>query len=69
MLELLDLLKDLMGKHPKVSFADWRPADQKVYVSNIGKAEKLLGWRPKIMVEDGVKKLAAWTLSNLTLFR
>lgn len=39
-----------------ISFADWRPADQKYYVSNITKLNKL-GWQPKISVDDGIKLL------------
>ncbi|MEM3833355.1 MAG: SDR family NAD(P)-dependent oxidoreductase [Thermoprotei archaeon] len=69
LLELLDLLKDLTGKHPKVSFADWRPADQKVYVSDISKAERLLKWSPKVDPRIGIKRMIKWISGNLALFR
>jgi len=38
----------------KLSFADWKPADQKVYISSINKAKILLNWEPKTSPEDGV---------------
>jgi len=69
LLELLDLLKSLTRKSPKVFFANWRPVDQKVYISNISKSKRLLGWEPKVTPEDGVKRLIAWVSSNLAMFK
>ena len=46
LLEFLEELKKLTGKTPKVQFADWRPSDQKVYISDTTKLEKNLGWKP-----------------------
>lgn len=40
--------------------AGWRPGDQKVYVSDIGRARRLLGWQPEHSVEEGLEKLLAW---------
>jgi CDP-paratose 2-epimerase len=68
LMELLDLLKQLVGKRPEISFADWRPADQKVYISDISKAVEKLGWRPQVDPEEGVKRLVGWVSSNLNLF-
>jgi CDP-paratose 2-epimerase len=47
LLELLEMLKRMSGMNPKISFAEWRPADQRVYISNINKAKVLLNWEPK----------------------
>jgi CDP-paratose 2-epimerase len=60
LLELLDILRDITGKNPEVTYSDWRTADQKVYISNISKAKKLLGWEPKITPKQGVEKLSNW---------
>lgn len=46
------------------SFAGWRPADQKYYVSNISKVKKAIGWKPKIGVEEGLKRLQLWVKSQ-----
>lgn len=64
LLELLDLLKEFVGKEPAVSFADWREGDQKVYVSDISKAMSKLNWKPKTSVREGIKKLIMWVNSN-----
>ena len=69
LLELLDLLELLVGKRPKISFADWRPADQKVYISDISGASEKLGWKPKVSPEEGVRRLVSWVSNNLDLFR
>jgi CDP-paratose 2-epimerase len=43
-----------------VTYADWRPGDQRVYVSDSAKAERLLGWKPTTGWEDGFGRLVAW---------
>lgn len=60
LLELLAMLERQTGKTSQVSFCDWRPSDQKVYISNIGKIQRELGWSPKVTPEEGVAKLVEW---------
>jgi CDP-paratose 2-epimerase len=62
------MLEKLLGKSIPVARGDWRPGDQKVFVADIRKAEKDLGWKPKINVESGVKQLFDWVRANKTLF-
>lgn len=67
-LELQPLLEKLFNKKIDVSYADWRPGDQKIYISDIGKVKKELGWQPKIGVEEGITKLFKWVQENKKLF-
>jgi len=62
------MLERLAGSALPVTFSDWRPGDQPVYVSDIRKAERVLGWRPKVTVEEGVERLWRWVDANTTLF-
>jgi CDP-paratose 2-epimerase len=62
------LLEELLGRPLPVTFADWRPGDQRVYVSDIRKAESLLGWRPQVGVREGVTRLFRWIEANQSLF-
>ncbi|MFP3138246.1 MAG: GDP-mannose 4,6-dehydratase [Nitrososphaeria archaeon] len=63
LLELLSILGG-MGLRPSYRFSDWRPADQRVYVSGVRSAERKLGWRPRIGSREGVGKLVDWVRSN-----
>jgi CDP-paratose 2-epimerase len=66
LLELLNMLEEF-GLKPKYSFGDWRPADQKVYISDIRKAMEFK-WKPQISPREGVKKLLNWIEANKNLF-
>jgi CDP-paratose 2-epimerase len=62
------MLEKLLGKPVPVLRGDWRPGDQKVFIADIRKAEKTLGWKPKFDVERGVKQLFDWVSANKHLF-
>lgn len=68
LLEFLVLLKKKIGKHPKVSFSNWRPSDQKVYISETKKIENELDWKAQISFEKGVDKLFSWVKENKNIF-
>jgi CDP-paratose 2-epimerase len=68
LLELLRLLERMFGRKIERSFSDWRPGDQPVFVCDITKARRELGWRPTIGVEEGVRRLHQWVTSNQELF-
>jgi len=68
LLELLNMLRKLTGKNPRLTFADWRTANQKVYVSNISKAKRLLNWKPEVNPSEGLEKLVEWISQNTGLF-
>jgi CDP-paratose 2-epimerase len=62
------LLEKLLGEKIPVKTGDWRPGDQRVYVSDIRKAQEVLGWKPKVGVEDGIQRLFEWVKTNRDLF-
>ena len=62
------ILKRLLGKEIPVARSDWRPGDQKVFYADIRKAERELGWKPNIRVEQGVEMLFKWVTKNIGLF-
>ncbi|RPI29610.1 MAG: NAD-dependent epimerase/dehydratase family protein [Acidobacteria bacterium] len=66
--EFRPLLEKLAGHRISACFGDWRPGDQPVYVSDIRKAERDLGWRPRIGVKEGIGNLFAWASHHLHLF-
>jgi CDP-paratose 2-epimerase len=62
------ILERLIGHPIPVKWGDWRPGDQRIYISDIRKAETCLGWKPKIGVEEGINRLFEWVKSNHQLF-
>jgi CDP-paratose 2-epimerase len=62
------LLRQALGRSIPVASGDWRPGDQKVYVSDIRKAQHDLGWAPRVGVEEGVRRLVDWVVENRELF-
>jgi CDP-paratose 2-epimerase len=62
------MLEKLLGKKIPVSRGDWRPGDQRVFYADTGKAERELGWKPKISLEEGIERLYEWVVENKGLF-
>jgi CDP-paratose 2-epimerase len=62
------MLEKLAGHPTPVSFHDWRPGDQRIYVSDISRAKADLGWEPRIDPEEGVRRLWEWVVANVKLF-
>jgi CDP-paratose 2-epimerase len=69
LLELIRFIEEWRGIKIPLRFSDWRPGDQPVFVSDIRRAYKDFGWRPKTPVRAGVKKLYDWVVENKHLFR
>jgi CDP-paratose 2-epimerase len=58
--ELIGLLETKLGKRIPISRAPTRLGDQPVFYCNVRRAEKELGWRPRVSPEEGVDRLLAW---------
>ena len=69
LIEFLEELEILTGKKPKIKFSDWRPSDQKVYITDTSKLEKTLDWKIKTPVKEGIKKLTEWVKENKSYFK
>lgn len=61
------MLEALCGRVLDVRYAGWRPGDQRVYVSDIRRAERELGWKPAVAPKEGVARLWAWARENKNL--
>ncbi len=60
LLELIDFVQKETGKEANYGFSDWRPADQRVYISDSSKAKKIFGWAPKVTKEEGIRRQIRW---------
>ena len=66
-LSLLELINSLEKKlKKKVNFRkyNWRPGDQKIYISNISKVSKELNWKPEVEISKGLDRVIEWVKLN-----
>ena len=60
LLELFSLLQNLTGESLSYTQLPPRPSDQKVFVANISKIRKVLGWKPAVSMTDGIRRTMDW---------
>lgn len=60
LLELFVMLEEIAGT--KLNFIKLPPreSDQRVFVSDLAKAKKILGWEPAVSARDGVSRMVEW---------
>jgi CDP-paratose 2-epimerase len=67
-LELIDVLRE-EGLDVQYRHEDWRPGDQRVFYSDNDKAAVMLGWKPRIVPREGIRKVIFWVRENRGLLR
>lgn len=60
LVELLDTIGELEGAPPGIEWGDWRPGDQRYYVSDTRKFQQATGWAPRVGIADGLRRLRDW---------
>jgi UDP-glucuronate decarboxylase len=60
LLELAKLILRLSGSRSEIIFRPLPTDDPKVRRPDIGRARRLLGWEPKVDVEDGLRRTIEW---------
>jgi CDP-paratose 2-epimerase len=58
--QVIDRMIEITDCRVPVQMADWRPGDQRIYVSDTKKAGRRLGWRPRTHWKDGLAALVEW---------
>lgn len=60
LLELFKMLENKLGIKMEYKQLPWRESDQKVFVADIEKAKRIIGWEPKVSAEDGISRMLDW---------
>jgi CDP-paratose 2-epimerase len=68
LLDLVGMLEKRLKRRIPLRFDDWRPGDQRVYVSDIRKLDTVLGWKPEIDARTGIEQLIDWVAQNRAVF-
>ena len=68
LLEYLNMLEGKLNTSINMDFSDWRPSDQKVYISNIEKVKSTLNWAAATSLGEGLDYLISWAKDNRDLF-
>lgn len=68
LLDVLGELERLAGRRLLFTHGEWRPGDQKVYVSRIARAQQDLGWTPRVGWRTGLERLYRWVEDNVAMF-
>jgi CDP-paratose 2-epimerase len=67
LLQLIDILEKKLNRRIPITFGNWRPGDQKLFVCDISKFSMTTGWIPRISSERGVEILIDWVVKNKEL--
>lgn len=62
--EVIAIIEKYLNKKAKINYKNAHKADLKETWADITKAKALLGWSPKIDLEEGLKKTIEWYLQN-----
>ena len=62
---IISKIENLLGKKAKIEYLPFHKADMKETWADIEKAERLLGWKPEVSIDEGLKKTVNWYKENI----
>ncbi len=67
--QIIEILERLLQKKAKKEYLPFHKADVKITWAEIEKAKELLGWKPEVDIEEGLKRTVEWALENIELVK
>jgi len=64
LMELVGLIEDSLGKKATIESYESQPGDASITYADISKAKRILGYDPKISIEEGIKRFIHWYKLN-----
>ena len=61
---IISKLEELLGKKAKIDHKPFHVADLMETWADISKAKNLLGWEPKVSLDEGLEKSVQWYMDN-----
>jgi UDP-glucuronate 4-epimerase len=66
---IIQQIAELTGKTPEIEYRPAHPADVPTTWADVSKAARLLGWKPEISIEDGLRRCVEWYYANREMAR
>jgi UDP-glucuronate 4-epimerase len=66
---IIDQIAALTGKPVQIERRPMHPADVPATWADVSKAARLLGWRPEVSIEEGLRRSVDWYVANRDLAR
>ncbi len=61
---VISLIEANLGKKARIKYTDPMPGDVPITYADVTKARKLLGFEPKVAIDEGVRRYVAWFLER-----
>lgn len=58
--EIIDLVSEIVGIKPKITYVNKRPIDVKINILDPSKFQSLAGWKAKVSIEEGIRNTYEW---------
>ena len=62
--DVIEMIEGCLGKKAQVEYAPMHGADVRATWADIDRAQRLLGWRPEIPIEEGIRRTVEWYREN-----
>ncbi|NLE64751.1 MAG: SDR family NAD(P)-dependent oxidoreductase [Elusimicrobia bacterium] len=62
--EMISLIEQGLGKKAQIIHKPFHKADIKATWADVHMAKKILGWKPRVGLEEGIRKTVEWYLAN-----
>ncbi len=66
---VIDEIARLLGKKVSIEYRPAHPADVPSTRADVSKAARLLGWRPEVDIDEGLRRSVEWYFANRELAR
>ncbi|MCX7770279.1 MAG: GDP-mannose 4,6-dehydratase [Proteobacteria bacterium] len=67
LIKVINLIEQNLKKKAIIDFKPFHKADMFETYADINKAEKILGWKPEVSIENGIAKCIDWYKSNIDM--
>lgn len=62
--KLINLIEGSLGKKAKINYMAPVPGDVPITYADVAKAKRLIGFEPKVVIEEGVERYVRWFLER-----